>query len=474
LKLSVGDFIAKAAYFAAFVYMAQKLGVASYGVLEFAVAIRTYLLLVADSGLELWAVREAAKGVNVHRLVASVAPSRLILAALAFLSVNGILAAIPENPNLRRILPLLGFTVFLQAFNLKWIFMGQERMMKVALGLVASQLVFAGIIFLFVKQPEDLIWVPVAFLASEFVIVVYFWRLFIKLHGRPRMEFHFHEFRQMLRPAFTLGASHALALMNYNLDSIIVGVMLGPGPVGWYAAAYKPVTACLALPVSYFLGLFPNLSRNYNENRKKFRSVLVRSLRLTTVFALPLGVAGTFLAEPAITFLFGANYERSVPALQLLSWSAVLVTLRGNFRQGLNAAGKQKLDLACASSAVLLNVILNLVLIPYYSIYGAAAATVASEILWFGLSSYFFSRHVMPLNLASILWRGVLAASAMSISFIITAHMFWMAQAAIAGIVYFAVLAIAGEPEVLSKLPFRKQPEPRKVEDVRAAGAGLR
>jgi O-antigen/teichoic acid export membrane protein len=261
--------------------------------------------------------------------------------------------------------------------------------------------------------------------------------------------------------------------MNYNLDSIIVGVMLGPGPVGWYAAAYKPVTACLALPVSYFLGLFPNLSRNYNENRKKFRSVLVRSLRLTTVFALPLGVAGTFLAAPAIQFLFGANYERSVPALQLLSWSAVLVTLRGNFRQGLNAAGKQKLDLACASSAVLLNVVLNLILIPYYSIYGAAAATVASEILWFGLSSYFFSRHVMPLNLASILWRGILAASAMSVSFIITVHVFWMAQAVIAGIVYIAVLAITGEPEVLSKLPFRKRPELRKVEDARAAGAGL-
>jgi hypothetical protein len=40
-------------------------------------------------------------------------------------------------------------------------------------------------------------------------------------------------------------------------------------------------------------------------------------------------------------------------------------------------------------------VILNVLLIPHYSIYGAAAATVASEVLWFGLSSYFFSRRVM-------------------------------------------------------------------------------
>jgi O-antigen/teichoic acid export membrane protein len=474
LKLSVGDFIAKAAYFAAFVYMAKRLGVANYGVLEFAIAIRTYLLLLADGGLELWAVRESAKGVDVHRLVAIVAPVRLMLAALAFLSMNGILAIVPENPNLRQILPLLGLTVFLQGFNLKWIFMGQERMIRVALGLVISQFVFAAMVFLLVHRPTDLIWVPVAFLASEFIIVVYFGHLFIKLYGKPRMAFSFDGLRSMLRPALTLGASHGLALLNYNLDSILIGILMGPGPVGWYAAAYKPITAGLALPVSYFLGLFPNLSRNYNENREAFRSVLLRSIRLTAIFAIPLGLIGTFLAGPVIAFLFGGHYTRSVPALQLLSWSAVLVTLRGNFRQGLNAAGKQRLDLACAGSAVFINLILNLVLIPRYSIYGAAAATVASEIVWFGLAGYLFSRQVMPLNIQTVLWRPVLAATFMGMSFLLTSQVFWITRAGIAGIVYFGVLAILGESEILSKLPFRRRPLPQTAsEDVRPARAGI-
>lgn len=475
LKLSVGDFIAKAAYFVAFVYMAKRLGVANYGVLEFAVAIRTYLLLLADGGLELWAVRESAKGVDVHRLVAIVAPVRLMLAALAFLSMNGILAIVPENPNLRQILPLLGLTVFLQAFNLKWIFMGQERMIRVALGLVISQLVFASMVFLLVHRPADLIWVPVAFLASEFIIVIYFGHLFINLYGKPRVAFSFDGgLRSMLRPALTLGASHGLALLNYNLDSILIGVMMGPGPVGWYAAAYKPITAVLALPVSYFLGLFPNLSRNFEENREAFRSVLLRSIRLTAIFAIPLGIIGTFLAGPVITFLFGDHYTRSVPILQLLSWSAVLVTLRGNFRQGLNAAGKQKVDLTCAGSAVLINLILNLVLIPRYSIYGAAAATVASEIVWFGLAGYLFSRQVMPLNIQAVLWRPVVAATVMGMSLLLTPQVFWITRAGIAGIVYFGVLAILGESELLSKLPFQRRPLPQNAsKDARAARAGI-
>ena len=62
LHLLVGDFVAKAAYFLAFVYLAQKLGISGYGVLELALAVRTYLVLLADAGLELWRSARRPKG----------------------------------------------------------------------------------------------------------------------------------------------------------------------------------------------------------------------------------------------------------------------------------------------------------------------------------------------------------------------------------------------------------------------------
>src|SRR5262245_29532127 len=94
LTLSIGDFAAKAAYFLAFVYLAHQLGVENYGVLEFAVAVRTYLILLADAGLELWAIREAAKGLDVHALAARVVPARLVLAAAALLA-SGLFGFLP-------------------------------------------------------------------------------------------------------------------------------------------------------------------------------------------------------------------------------------------------------------------------------------------------------------------------------------------------------------------------------------------
>src|SRR6185369_1456004 len=100
--------------------------------LEFALAIRTYLVLLADAGLELWAIREAAKGLSITSLASRVIPARLVLAVIALSST----ALVAGNPQLRLVLFLLTLTVLIQAFNLKWALMGQERMSHVAIGLM--------------------------------------------------------------------------------------------------------------------------------------------------------------------------------------------------------------------------------------------------------------------------------------------------------------------------------------------------
>lgn len=433
--------------------MAKALGVASYGVLEFAVAIRTYLLLLADGGLELWAVREVAKGKDPAWLVARIVPLRFLLAVVAYFAVNGILAVIPENPNLRRILPLFAATAFLQALNLKWVFMGRSRMTSVAIGLIASQVVFSLAVFAVVRQPVDLIWVPVVWLAAELVMVAYFWRAFLADQTRWRWSFTLRDTTAMVRPALTLGTAHGLALMSYNLDSILLGLLVGPGPVGWYGAAYKPITAILALPVSYFIGLFPALSTAFSQSREVFRSTLARSLRLTAIFAMPIGVGGTLLAEPMMDFLFGPVYAVAVPAFQILSWSAVLVILRGNFRQALNAAGRQRLDLTCALAAVSVNLALNLAWIPRYRMIGAATATVLSEIVWFSIGAWLLSRHVIRLKFFHILWRPVVAAIGMGAFLLAAQPVFWMVRGALGVGVYFGLLTILGEKEMLARLP---------------------
>jgi O-antigen/teichoic acid export membrane protein len=449
-RLFIGDFLAKTLYFLAFVYLARTLGVESYGTLEFALATITYFLVLADGGLELWATRTVAQGQDVRYLVGKVEPLRFLLAGGAFVILLVTLPLFPDYPGLDTLLLLFGLTLFTQAASLKWVFMGRERLSRVGSGLVISQVVFSLIVILLVQDPEDVIWVPILRLIGDLAMIIFFGWLFIQQFPGMWPKLSFLDAREVLRPALMMGASHGLAFMSYNFDTLLLGFMVGATAVGWYSAAYKPITAILAVPVTYFIGLFPTLSRTFNEGRHIFNTIVSRSLHLAVIFALPIGVGGMFLAADIIGFLFGDEYANSVLPLQILSWSAVFVILRGTYRQSLNAAGRQDLDLRCAGAAVALNVGLNVLLIPRFGIVGAAATTVASELLWLSMAMYYFYYRVARVSLFPMLWQPMLAALLMGVFLAFTQPLFWILQGLIAALLYFCVLLLLGENEVRS------------------------
>ncbi len=450
LWLSAGDFIAKTLNFLVFVYLARVLGVTAFGTLEFALSIMTYFLLLSDGGLDLWATREVAKGASVRELISRVLPLRIALALLACILLFILFPFMPAYPKIDKIMIFLALSILIQALNLKWIFLGMERMRWVGFGFLLTQIILSGLVFGLVRDSSQVFWVAGFILIAELVAVIYYSVLYIKSNiGRP-VAISFRGSRQILLPALTIGAVSALGIVAYNFDTILLGFIKGPEQVGWYRAAYKPITAALALPLTYFLGLFPALSRTYVDNNIEFTQVISRSLRIAMIFALPLGIGGVFFAPAIIGLLYGSEYDQSILVLQVLSWSAVLVIMRGTFRQSLVAAGKQKLDLGSGTAAVALNVTLNLVFIWQYGMIGAAVATVLADLVWLIFVHFFFNRSIMKINILDFLKRPLFAAVVMGAGLYLLLPIIWPLRAVLGIAIYFLTLLLTGEKEVRS------------------------
>ena len=442
--MATGDLVSKALSFFAFVYLARILGVSNFGVLEFAGSVLTYLLLIADGGLEMWGTREASKTTDLPGLAARVVPFRLLLASVSFALLLLALPLFPHYPKLRLVLVIYGTTVFAQAVNLKWTFMGQQQMARVARGLVIGQALFAATIFAFIHSAVGLVWVPVLRLVSDLATAVYFARWFHRVHGRLPLALNVRGLGAVLKPALTIGLSLAMGLLNYNFDAVLLGFLRGATFVGWYNAAYKLILVGMSFPISYFAGLFPALSRQYVESREDFRLLVRRTVELWFLFVVPLVIGGTFLATHIITFLYGAAYVNSTAPFRILLWSAAMVVLRWVYMDSLRATGYQALDARCAIASATLNVGLNILLIPRYGMIGAASATTFADFVWFAMSYYYFRRAVLPREPLPSVRGPLVGGAAMTAALWLARPLVWPVQAILSVIVYLAVQILFG------------------------------
>jgi O-antigen/teichoic acid export membrane protein len=122
-------------------------------------------------------------------------------------------------------------------------------------------------------------------------------------------------------------------------------------------------------------------------------------MRYLLYLALPMAFFVTLWAKPIISLLFGAVFDPSVAALQILIWAAAIMYITMVLGTAFIATNLQKLNMKLTFISVAINIGLNLLLIPKYSYYGASFATVATE--GFGLVSslFFLGRYGYALGL---------------------------------------------------------------------------
>jgi O-antigen/teichoic acid export membrane protein len=166
-----------------------------------------------------------------------------------------------------------------------------------------------------------------------------------------------------------------------NTDSVMLGAWGQITQGGWYNAAYR-----ISLMSSIFVGIisssfFPALSESYKNSGEKLQKIWNYQLELIIVLAFPLMVGGIALAFPIINFAYGADFGPAILAFQILIVMAGIGLLYAPFYHALVISHQQKKAFWAVLTGVTLNVVLNSILIPEYSLYGAAIASVIGQLL---------------------------------------------------------------------------------------------
>jgi O-antigen/teichoic acid export membrane protein len=247
--------------------------------------------------------------------------------------------------------------------------------------------------------------------------------------------------RGLLVAAAPLALATMLIAVYFRVDMVILARLKPAADVGQYGAAYRFLDTLLLVPALVMSVLQPVIARSAVEGRGRLQRRYWRAIQLMAVAGIGIAVLGAMTGERALPALPGfEDYDGAGDALAVLSVAAALSFVGTVVQTTLVATHRQRQLLYVAGAGLVVNLALNVALIPPYSYMGAAWATVITEVavLLFSLWAASPLHLGLPLN---GLGRAAAAGGILAVVLALTYGLPPLVQVAV-GVVVFAAAAL--------------------------------
>jgi len=223
--------------------------------------------------------------------------------------------------------------------------------------------------------------------------------LFVRRFGKIlKFKIDILEWKRVFNLSWPLALSGIFALIYTYTDSVMLGLWKLFDQVAYYNAAQK-IIALSILPAGLIITAFlPTLARYSDTDKQRTQKIFDYQNIILLGIAIPLVVGGYILANGLIIKVYGANYQPAVLALRILLVMAGISYLSNSFGNILFIFNQQKKSFWAYFSGAMINVSLNILLIPHYGMYGAALATIFTSIFTCYLL-YFIIQKYTPLKI---------------------------------------------------------------------------
>ena len=384
------------------IYIARVLGASVFGQLAFATTFVSYFKVVADFGLTPLGIREIAKDRrNTSFLGTNILTLQLVL-SLGLLALLGLaLHLSPLEDRAKLITFLFGLGIIPTALNMSYVFQGHEKMEYVAVSRVVTTIIYAVGGFLLIYALRDILILPFVSLVSAFagvLVVFYFLR---KKFNFVLSRVNWGFIQSLIREALPFLITALMVNIYTNFGTIVLQFMKGEEVVGFYNASHKIIYLILSFSGFITWSLFPLLSATYVKSKSSFRKLVLSSSRLLGLVAVPISVGGFTLSRELVGFVYGPEYHASALVFSILAWVPVFALVNGIIWSSLASSGHQRVVTKAVVIGAVLSVVLNLLLVPRFSLYGASVVAVVAEVIVFAYL-YFSQSRILKIQSSSV------------------------------------------------------------------------
>lgn len=187
--------------------------------------------------------------------------------------------------------------------------------------------------------------------------------------------------RKMLVQAVPFLMTKAFFMIFFRIDAVMLEAMSGDEAVGLYGCAYRFVNVSVAAAGALTAAVFPEMAATAMKDRNRYEHLARLSLKGLAAVGILVGATLAVAPRAILTLLYTDVFAPAAPALALLAGAIVGVFIHHALSNAVVANNRERWAIPFGAAAALLNVALNLWLIPTHREVGAAWATLICQAL---------------------------------------------------------------------------------------------
>ncbi len=232
------------------------------------------------------------------------------------------------------------------------------------------------LLLIFTKQP--LLYFVYAYTFDFLLLSIgYYFTYQRKQRSILNWSFNFKLAKKLLLYSWPLIISGIMVSLYMKIDAVMLQNMAGVKEAGAYATVANLSEAWNFMPAVIVTSLFPAILNAKRDDITRYKKRIQHLYDLMVYLSVPVAIVITF-AAPLIYKLYKPEYAYAAPTLSVHIWSGVFVFLGAASSQYLIAENFNKLTFIRTGFGAVVNIVLNLVLIPHMGMMGAAIATLVA------------------------------------------------------------------------------------------------
>lgn len=383
-----------------FPYVSRILLPEGTGKVSFATSLISYFTMFAQLGIPTYGVRACAQVRDDKRLLSKTVHELLIINLVMMVFSYTVLAAalifVPRLREDRLLYIVVSLSIFFTTIGMEWLYKALEQYTYIALRSIIFKAVALVAMFLLIHEKKDyVIYGGISILASSASFVMNFVHARKYISMRPMGGY---EFKPHLKAVMVFFAMSCASTIYTHLDTVMLGFMDTDTTVGYYNAAVRIKNILVGIVTSLGTVLLPRASY-YVEHKlwDQFRDISRKALNFTLVSATPMMLYFILFARDGIFLLSGEEYAGSILPMQLAMPTLLFIGISNILGiQILVPMGKETSVLWSIIAGAVVDLVLNVALIPTFGATGAAAANMIAEGTVMLVQIVMLRKEVMP------------------------------------------------------------------------------